>query len=175
MAVLCEAISVAVKAGRIQELPGWDEFKSLVANATLCADGELVRVGFMHPDSVKKFIDQLEDGGLRYRDGSTALDLVVGDQMSGPLANCDWLEFGRIDLGEGGSQVISAAKLLGSAIDTVSCPDGWKYDGSISHTFGFVPNGAEDASLTFLRHENGIDVMLNRLTGKEAHVARNRE
>jgi hypothetical protein len=35
-----------------------------------------------------------------------------------------------------------------------------------------VPSGAEDKSLRFLRHEDGMDIYLNVLTGREVNVAR---
>ena len=49
MPVLTEGTSVVIRADRlIEKFPGgWDEFKKGVPNKTLCADNELVRVGFM--------------------------------------------------------------------------------------------------------------------------------
>jgi hypothetical protein len=44
----------------------------------------------------------------------------------------------------------------------------------LSQTFGFVPSGEEAKSLHFLRHENGLDVYMNRVTGKEVFVAKTR-
>jgi hypothetical protein len=51
-------------------------------------------------------------------------------------------------------------------------PEGWTWDESLSRQFGFVPDGAQKHSLTFLRNDNGLDVYLNRLTGKEVYVGR---
>ena len=55
MAVLIEAISVVVRADELlKKFPGgWDAFKSIVPNQTLCADNEIVRVGFMSPQDVE--------------------------------------------------------------------------------------------------------------------------
>jgi hypothetical protein len=51
MAVLIEAISVVIRADTLlKKFPGgWGAFKLIVPNQTLCADNEIVRVGFMAP------------------------------------------------------------------------------------------------------------------------------
>src|ERR1700684_3709117 len=98
MAVLVEAISVVVRADAIAERldGGWEAFVSLVPNQTLCEDGELARVGFMHPDDTKAFVGSLGAKGLIYIEGGKAMDLVVVDQQRGPLASADWIEFGSV-------------------------------------------------------------------------------
>ena len=55
MAFLVEAISVIVRCDAIERAyeTGWDGFLEDVPNRTLCADPELARVGFMHPDNVQ--------------------------------------------------------------------------------------------------------------------------
>ncbi len=50
MAVLVEGLSVIIRADCLQNFETWDAFKEIVPNETMCADGELVRVGFMSPD-----------------------------------------------------------------------------------------------------------------------------
>ena len=42
----------------------------------------------------------------------------------------------------------------------------------ISREYGFVPNEHMGKSLKYLRHENGIDVYLNKVTGKEVYIGR---
>jgi hypothetical protein len=58
MSVLIEAISVVMRADELlKKFPGgWDAFKGIVPNQTLCADNEIVRVGFMTPQDVESFI-----------------------------------------------------------------------------------------------------------------------
>jgi hypothetical protein len=170
MAVLCEAISVVVQAERaLAAFGSFEAFKRIVPNETFVADNELMRVGFMVPDDVKAFIDRLERQGLTYvRDGQ-AIDLVVVDQMRGPMAPCEWLEFGKTPL-PGGE--VSAARIKGSTSTQLFTPDGWQLEGSLSQTFGFVPKGREDTAMQFLRRERGLDVYLNPLTGKEVYVGR---
>jgi hypothetical protein len=170
MAVLCEAISVVIRAERaLLAFGGFDAFKAFVPNNTLCADGDLLRVGFMSPDDVKAFVDELAEHGLRYLEGSNAQDLVVVDQMRGPAVPCDWLDFGSVEIS--GSKV-AAARLLGGNSNRLFTPDGWKLEGSLSQTFGFSPNSAERNGLRFLRADGAMDVYLNTLTGKEVYVGR---
>jgi hypothetical protein len=170
MAVLVEAISVIVRVDSINEkFPcGWIGFKDHVPNQTLCADNELARVGFMTPEDVKNFVGALECAGLVYRDGGKAKDLVVVDQLRGPAVPCDWIEFGIV----GNEERVAACRLVGSAQTVLMRPEGWSFQGSLSQTYGFMPNEAEGKSLRFLRHEDGIDVYLNVLTGREVFVGR---
>ena len=61
MAVFCEAISVVVRRDAIDKYfkDGWIKFVDDVPNSTMCTDGELVRVGFMTPNSVQDYIEFL--------------------------------------------------------------------------------------------------------------------
>jgi hypothetical protein len=170
MAVLCEGISVIVRCDRVvQAFDSFDRYKRIVPNKTLCADNEIARVGFMAPDDPKRFVGRLERQGLRYLMDGSAADIVVIDQLGGPTAPCEWIEFGRVDLG---GNRIAAARLLGSRLNEVVTPLSWKFGCSLSETFGFVPTGVEDRSLKFLRHEDGTDVYLNLLNGREVYVGR---
>ena len=51
-------------------------------------------------------------------------------------------------------------------------PDGWTYEDSLSANPVFVKNEEVEGKLKFLRHEEGIDVYLDLLTGKEVYVGR---
>jgi len=66
MPVLIEGISVVVRASAIlsKYAGGWPAFEALVPNRTLCADGELARVGFMVPEDARAFAERLAQGGL---------------------------------------------------------------------------------------------------------------
>lgn len=66
MTVLIEAISVVIRADRLLDVypGGWDAFRNDVPNATMCADNELVRVGFMTPQDVEDYVGKLSDIGL---------------------------------------------------------------------------------------------------------------
>jgi hypothetical protein len=172
MAVLVEAISVIVRVDAIRHRypGGWTAFEKDVPNKTLCCDNELARVGFMNPKDCESFVDGLGRVGIIHLKDGNGQDIVVADQMQGFTTPCNWAEFGRVDMEPG--QTVSAVRLKGTAIKRIVCPDDWTYEKSHSGSFGFVPARAQDKSLRFLRHENGMDVYLNFLTGKEVYIGR---
>ena len=176
MAVLIEGISVVIRAEvLLKKFPdGWDGFKKIVPNESLCADNEVVRVGFMTPQDVESFVKKLERNGLVFLKDGQAVDLAVVDQIRGPTSRCDWLEFGHVDIGENEPKV-AVCRLTGSKITEMVTPAEWEYEKSISSSFGFVPSEHADKWLKFLRHENGIDVYFNPLTGSEVYVGRTGE
>lgn len=176
MAVLIEAISVVIRAEAIlKKYPGgWDGFKNIVPNQTLCADNVIVRVGFMSPQDVESFVERLQSNGFEFLRGGEAIDIAVADQMRGLTSKCGWLEFGHVNMGGNGPRV-AACRLTGSKIMEVATPQGWEFEGSLSSTFGFVPSEHVEKGMKYLRHENGLDVYLNPLTGKEVYIGRTGE
>lgn len=176
MAVLIEAISVVVRADQLlKKVPGgWDAFKGIVPNQTLCADNEIVRVGFMVPQDVESFIEKLQEFGLEFLRDGEAIDIAVADQTSGLTSKCAWLEFGHVNMDDNGSRV-AACQLVESNVKQVVTPSGWKFEGSLSSTFAFVPSEHAENGMKYLRHENGLDVYLNPITGLEMYVGRTGE
>lgn len=156
MAVLVEAISVIIRRDAIGRKyhGGWDAFVRAVSNATFCADSDIVRVGFLAPQDVKAFVEDLERHGLRFLDSSKAIDIAVVDQQRGLTAECDWLEFGRLGFGGEGGKVAACWFFTGPRIgwgihlrDTsmqIATPPGWQFEGSLSQRFVFVPIGDQD-------------------------------
>jgi hypothetical protein len=176
MAVLIEAISVVVRADSILNKfsGGWDGLKNIVPNQTLCADNEIARIGFMSPQDVESFVKKLQSNGLVFLRDGEAIDIAVADQMHGLTSNCSWLEFGHVNMGGTGPRV-AACRLVGSQVMEVVTPPGWEFEGSLSSTFGFVPSEHAEKGMKFLRHENGLDVYFNPLTGQEVYVGRTGE
>jgi hypothetical protein len=176
MAVLVEAISVIIRADVLLTAykSDWNAFKASVPNATLCADDELIRVGFMSPTDVEGYVRKLRERGLTYIVEGVARDLVVVDQLRGPLTRCEWIEFGHVNLGRDRNKRVATCRLKGSTQMVVVTPEGWTFEKSLTASFGFVPNPHLEKSLTFLRHENGMDVYRNQLTGKEVFIGRTR-
>lgn len=173
MAVLVEAISVIIRADALRDkFPGGlDAFMTILPNRTFCFDGELARIGFMTPQDVNTFVVQLEQAGLVYmREGKT-VDLSVVDQHQGPFMPGDWLQFGHVNINGTGGRV-AACRLAGSQSHVINFPDDWKFEGSLSDSGHFVPNQDIGKNLEFLRSENGVDVYLNKTTGKEVYTGR---
>lgn len=76
-----------------------------------------------------------------------AQDVIVAEQMKGFTVPCKWADFGRIELQPG--QTVSAVQLKGATNRQLFCPEGWKYEGSLSCQFGFVPTGEEQNPFGF--------------------------
>ena len=177
MAILIEAISVVIKRSAIDsKFPGgWEAFVINCPNQTLCADSALARVGFMSPVDVESFIKYLENIGFIYLQDNTAIDMVAVDQHQGLAAPCIWVEFGHVNLDGDSTKRVAACQFSDGAHEPLLTPDSWEYEGSLSQTYSFAPTEHVDKSLEFLRHENGLDVYLNKLTGKEIYLGRTGE
>ena len=178
MAVLIEAISVVIRRDALRRTLGsnWERFKLTVPNETMCADDELVRIGFMTPQDVEHYVKFLQAESLSHSQEHGVTTFVVVDQMRGPLTQCDWIEFGHVSLDGDAKKRVAACRLKGSTSNTVIMPDGWKFETSLSASYGFVPSAATEKALKFLRNENGLDVYRSELSGKEVYVGRtNRE
>ena len=181
MAVLCEGISVIVRRDSIDHCleGGWPAFQELVPNATLCSDGTLARVGFMDPRNVEEFVDTLEPLGLEL-----FKDMAVVDQMSGPTRECEWLEFGRFQVGKSeedkasmcwlfeGERIMGKALYINANAKELHTPPGWQYEGSMSQQFTFVPMEDLEDRMEFLRSDDELDVYRDRATDKEVFVGR---
>lgn len=176
MAVLIEANSVVLKvaavlnafAGRL------DEFKALVPNQTLCVDGELIRVGFMTPSGVDNYLRVMANKGLVHLEDGKARDMVMIDQIRGLLSPCDWVEVYPAWLGNANTESerprVMVASLRDGVEKQVYLPEGWHFEKSLTRSVAFVPRPHLDLSMHFLRHENGIDVYENILSGGEAFL-----
>jgi hypothetical protein len=171
MAVLGEAISVIVRTDAIKaRYPGgWLGFRDAVPNLTLASDNKIARVGFMVPEDVKGYIDPLEANGLVFLRDGTAQDIVVADQQAGITTPCDWLEFGQVTIGP---NRIAACQTVGCELKQLFTPDGWIFEGSLSQTFGFVPQGSLGKAMDVIGHKDGIDIYRSQLTGKLNYVGR---
>ena len=143
MAVLVEAISVIVRRPAIDERfnGGWPAFLQAIPNRTGCLDKHIVRVGFMSPDGVHAFVTMLEHEGLIFIRNREAVDIAIVDQMCGPTVPAPWLTVGKIQLFDSKIKV-DACWLTGQAIDGISLPPNWQFDGSMSFTPGFFPTGS---------------------------------
>lgn len=172
MAVLVEGISVIVRRDAVARRykGGWPSFVSDAVNSTLCADSEIARLGFMHPDDVGAFIGRLQVHGFVFLDqAGAAVDIVVVDQREGPTTACKWIEFFGQDV-PGGR--VSAARLVGSREQGLICPDGWTFEHSLSKSFEFHPGRKLNDNYEFVRHEHGTDVFRDRRTNKEVYITR---
>lgn len=175
MAVLLEATSVIVRNAAIERIVqgDWARFEAIVPNRTGCSDGELSRVGFMHPDDAQAFVEALERFGLTHWDAAgAALDFVVADQRSGARGSCPWLEWSTVPMDSAGGH-IRVVRLKGSTNPDYFTPNGWAYEGSLSQRGGSLEPG-NARQFRFLRREGDSDVLVDLKTGHEVYVARAR-
>jgi len=175
MAVLIEAYSVIIQRASIAlRVPGgWGAFLAIVPNGTLCYDDYLVRVGFMDQRDVKTFVDLLERHGLRFFDGTEAVDIAVVDQREGPTCQCQWSTFLHVESFKlGGSLAVCRHVLDLTEGVQISCPAGWRYEQSLSKHYSFAPGSFASAGLRFLRREGNCDVYWNAFTEREVYVGR---
>lgn len=174
MAVLVEGISVIFRVDAIEgKYPGgWEGFAKDCPNNSLCADGDLARVGFMSPKDTKRFVSSLASRGLTYLDDGEAVDLVVVDQQRGLAAPCDWTELGEVPAPGTESEHVVACRAAGSEEQLLMTPDGWTYEESLSANFTFTDTESVPDRLEFLRHEDGVDVYRDKETGEEVYVRR---
>lgn len=178
MAVLVEAISVVVRIDALRRSypGGWEGFRTDAPNLTLCADDDIARVGFMVPDDARFFVEQLQRCGIRYlredTAGPIAEDLVVVDQFEGPLVSCDWIEFGHFCIDGDPLRKVAACKFAGKHSPDLVTPAGWDFTDSLSEKTTFVPNGELSDRLKYLGTEDGVDVYLDKVTGRKKYVGR---
>lgn len=66
-------------------------------NSSFCADGELAVVSFMTPSAALDYADKLVTGGLKHLVNSRAVDIVIVDQLSGIVDDCDWAQTGETE------------------------------------------------------------------------------
>lgn len=172
MPILIEGISVVVRRETVKkQYPGgYRGFKRLIENMRHCSDRKLIVVYFMTPPDVKEFVDYLEANGLRYLQGHQCVDVAVVDQQVGCLCNCDWIKCGKCILDDG--ITVKAAWAGEHANGDLEVPEGWRYELSLSEQFSFVPTADEAHGLKYLRYEDGCDVYLNVLSGRETFVWR---
>ena len=181
MAVLIEGISVVIRrdaiAGKLDG--GWQCFIRNVPNRTLCYDDFLASVSFMSPVDVENFCNNLVEMGLSLIENGHFADIAVVDQREGLTLPCDWLQFRHIEFMDPPMKIATAAfnppvesgKQLEEGSFKVSFPQNWKYENSLSQQYQFTPLEEITGRYQFLRHENGIDVLLDRETGKVVYRA----
>lgn len=169
MAVLIEGISVVVRCdknlGAYQG--GVAQFKRDVPNDSLRADGKLAAVTFLNPVDVETYVRTLESRGLRFKDESGALDIVVVDQRSGFCFPCSWAEFGRTEWNGESDKEVSVCAVGADLPQPVVVPDGWSFDRSLSASHRFIGEQGLPPAMRLVRREEELDVYLDDATGVE--------
>jgi hypothetical protein len=168
MSVLIEGISVVICNSTIDKKykGGFSKYKQDFANGTFCTDGHLVRVGFMAPPDVGRFIMNLEKQGFIFKQNEKSVDISVIDQVQGFTIPCDWLTLQRTPDG------VAFCSLKGIETDKIAVPNGWKLENSLSKKFTKVDNSNVEGRLQYLRTDGNVDVFLDKQTMKEVFMGR---
>jgi Tetratricopeptide repeat len=167
MAVLIEAINVVIQLETLrQRYPrGIEAYQDACPNRSYCADDHLARVGFLQPAEMESFAGKLEELGLiAIKDGACA-DFAIVDQVQGPIAPCDWFEWGRHADG------FNLCWLAGTQPGTVVVPQGWTLEDSLNLD-AIVPRDTsrDRDGLEFVREGDELDVYRDPETGQEVYM-----
>lgn len=160
MSVLCEAISVIATLQVLEaRYPGgFAAYARDCPNRTLCHDDQLARVGFMHPDDVRAFVESLERAGLTVIRDDRFVDAAVVDQHSGPTLPCDWLQFT--------TKGAPRAWLTGHADGPMAAPVDWE-----PRDLVFTPAEAA-AGLLVSPGPGDVDMLVDPKSGPVGYIGR---
>ncbi len=167
MAVIVEGLSVLLRCRSVtqQYKGGFQAFMSSLHEGRLCADSELVAIGLDTAEQVDSCLLQLRRKGLR--DGD---DMVVADQIYGLRSPCDWLTVQRIYWNQLPQQPIMIALINNSQFEGVATPADWDYAASLSKKVRYMDGAALPQAVTYIRTENGLDVLRDDLSGDMLYV-----
>ncbi len=123
---------------------------------------------FPHLEAAYAYLQVLQTLGLQHRgaDGN-AVDLVLVDQLHGPLLPCEWLKFGRSFWDNNPHQTVVACWELPSSMQQIVTPLGWSYATSISAGCDYLVNGNLPPRLEYVLLANGASVLRDQENGRE--------
>jgi len=172
VAILIEGISVVVRCRAIMQsyIGGQSSFMKDLPNKSLCADGELASVAFMTPADAKLYVDLLEKRGLKYFNGSVAVDLVVVDQNTGFRAPCNWASFGKSKLNNQDECTVSVCESVPTTVNKVVIPNGWTYENSLTARGVYISADNIPSKLKLFKRDDGVDIYIDENTGQKFYV-----
>ena len=94
----------------------------------------------------------------------------MADQVYGLSSPCDWLDIRRIYWNQQPSQPIMIASIHHSQFEGVATPADWDYAQSLSKKIRVLDGVALPEQVTYLRTENGMDVLRENATGDMLYV-----
>lgn len=160
MALPIEGTAVVVRNAAIEKkvAGGLDGFGPVVPNATGITDDHIYRVGFMSEVDAEQFGRELSHYGLEQPEDF----VIVRSYMPAEEQVLPWLSVGKWDKA-------TIAWLKGTEPRTVTAPEGW--DPSAEPLEHWSADEVEE-NLEYLRSEDGVEVYLDKRTGKELYSAR---
>jgi hypothetical protein len=168
MSVLVVAYSVVVPVPVLERKyrGGLRRYRLDCPNRTFCADEHLTSVAFLQLPDVDAFLAHLGRLGLIHIEDGHARDVVVVDQLHGPLSRCSWIEGGRYPRG------YSAVWRQGTQPGRIALPDGWTLEKASQLTR--VPDDELEVRLLKVGQGDQLETYLDLKTGKLLHGNRTR-
>ena len=178
MSVLLECLSVIVKNSKIiSDFPGgMNGFMESMPSGHNCTDGEIIRVGFMHPDDTEKYVQFLKSLGLIFVKNDKAVDICVIDCYYGSWSDCDWLEDGEFFPEDYPNKRIYYARLMDSKLKCVeklkdiALPEVWTIENNEFSNIDYEPTNREDYE--YIGKEGKLEVYFDKKKGKKVYVGR---
>lgn len=174
MPVLMEAQSIVLSINMILSRyeGGWENFKSEIPNDSFCADGKLVRIGFMDPADGMDYLDLLLARGLRRGRTNRPADFATVDQLTGPIVAVDWLEMSHVCIDDDPQKTVLACRMVGDTSQLLAVPDGWEFEGSLSQRCLTFETGREAEYFDYLGRDGRTDLYRNLATGEPQWIER---
>ena len=178
MSVLLECYSVIVKNSKIiSDFPGgMNGFMESMPGGHYCTDGEIIRVGFMHPDDTKKYIQFLESLGLVILKDDKAVDICVIDAFMGSWMNCEWLDEDEFFPEDYPNKRILYARLVDSKLKSVeklediAVPEVWTIENNEFTDKDYEPSMPENHE--YIGKEGKLEVYFDKKRGKKVYLGR---
>ena len=127
MPVLAQNVSLILKASVVSaRIPKLREVLASEFPLTYCCDDELVRVGFgsvREADSLAIELTANRVVGCAERDSDMAL-VIEG---RGCCDDCDWIDYGLLDIGNPPTVRVEACRLVGSNSLELAAPPSWSH------------------------------------------------
>jgi len=166
MGVLIECVNVVIRNAAVtaRVAGGIPEFERQCLNGTFCTDGEICRIGFMSMSDAKAYIETLERLGFLGPTPEGSREVALVSQSAGFDFPCDWLEVGRVELGDG--QSAEVAWVHGTELSKLVAPPHWK-PGNMRR----IPT-KELRELEFLGTNECVDVFRDKAKGENVYVGR---
>ncbi|MBF6057029.1 MULTISPECIES: hypothetical protein [Thiomicrorhabdus] len=141
MSVLVEGYSIIINKEKAQQNPkALEALQKVQGNLhpmAICADQNLLRIGFLRLEEMQAFGKQLIEGGLQERvevNGEVqAGDMVLVTQFGELEVICPWLQIGFQKMKDG--TLICLASLKPAQAQQAAFPKGWTLEDSILQSY----------------------------------------
>ena len=125
MPVLAQNVSLILKASVVSaKLPQSRESLASEFPLTYCCDGELVRIGFDSVGEADSLAAELTDRGM-VGCAESGAEIALTVEGYGSCYDCDWVEYGLLDVGDVLAVRVEACRLLGSNSLKLAVPPSW--------------------------------------------------